>query len=153
MEPVVRRFADRLKANYNINSEIEGYESIDKLPANWDALFVAVSVADGVYGWSRDLARTISKAVPSRSDIAAKITSLAKDKTDVRISPKTVTSALELDSLAPLKTVIIPVGQFGYEILIEDGVVDVAVSGEGRLDPDVSRARRLVIAKPQDQKL
>lgn len=153
MDPVVERFAARLKANYNIDSEIKDYESIDKLPANWDALFLAVNTTDGVYGWSRDLAHAISTAIPSRSDVASKILSLAKDKTEQKISPKAVTGALEIDALAPHKTVIVPVGQFGYEIMIEDGVIDVAVSGEGRLDPDVSRARRLVISKPRDQKL
>ncbi len=153
MGPIVERFAGRLKANYNINSLIENYQTIDKLPANWDLLFISVSTADGVYGWARDLSHAISKAIPSRSDLAAKIASIAKDKTETRISPKAVTTALEIDALAPSKTVIVPIGQFGYEILIEDGVIDVALSGEGRLDPDVSRARRLVITKPQDKKL
>ena len=153
MDPVVERFAARLKANYNINSEIENYENLEKLPSNWDVLFVTISTADGVYGWARDLSHAISKAIPSRSDLAAKITSIAKDKSETRISPKAVATALEIDALAPNKTVILPVGQFGYEILIEDGVIDVAVSGEGRLDPDVSRARRLVINKSQDKKL
>jgi hypothetical protein len=153
MDPVVERFAARLKANYNINSDIEEYESIDKIPANWDALFLAVSTADGVYGWSRELAHAVSTTIPSRTDIANKIASLAKDKTEQKISPKSLTVALEIDALAPHKTVIVPLGQFGYEILIEDGVIDVAFSGEGRLDPDVSRARRLVISKPRDEKL
>jgi hypothetical protein len=153
MEPVVERFAARLKANYNINSQVEDYETLDKLPANWDVLFVSISTADGVYGWARDLSHAITKAIPSRPDLAAKIASIAKDKSEIRISPKAVATALEVDALAPNKTVILPLGQFGYEILIEDGVIDVAVSGEGRLDPDVSRARRLVINKSQDKKL
>ena len=153
MDPVVERFAARLKANYNINSEIENYENLEKLPANWDVLFVTISTADGVYGWAKDLSHAISKAIPSRSDLAAKITSIAQAKSEIRISPKAVATALEIDALAPNKTVILPLGQFGYEILIEDGVIDVAVSGEGRLDPDVSRARRLVINKSQDKKL
>lgn len=153
MEPVVERFAARLKANYNINSAVEGYETLDKLPTNWDVLFVSISTAEGVYGWAKELSSVISKVIPSKADLAAKISSLAKDKTETRISPKAVNTVLEIDALAPHKTVILPLGQFGYEILIEDGVIDVAVSGEGRLDPDVSRARRLVINKSQDKKL
>jgi hypothetical protein len=99
------------------------------------------------------MAQAISKAVPSRSDLAAKFLSVAKDKTDTRISQKGLATALEIDSLAPQRTVIIPVGQLGYEILIEDGVINVALSGEGRLDPDLSRAQRMLPQKPQGVKL
>jgi len=152
MSPIVERFGARIKANYNIDSQIEAYEHLDKLPQNWDVLFFSVNTDSGIYGWSREMASAITKAIPSRADLAAKFLSLAKDKSETRISPKAVSTVLEIDALAPQRSVIIPVGQFGYEILIEAGVIDVSLSGEGRLDPDVSRARRLVINKSQGAK-
>ncbi len=153
MSPIVERFGARIRANYKIPFNVETYESLDKLPASWDVLFFTVSTENGLFGWSREMAQAISKAVPSRGDLASKFLSLAKDKSETRISPKAVSTVLEIDALAPQRTVIIPVGQFGYEILIESGVIDVALSGEGKLDPDVSRARRLTPSKPQDVKL
>lgn len=153
MRPIVERVGDRLKANYNMSSTIQQYEDLSKLPPKWDMLFLAVSTADGVYGWAKELARAISVAIPSKSDLARKITSIAKEPSETRISPRGISVALELDALAPFKTVIMPLGQLGHEILIEGGVVDVAVSGRGRVDPDVSRARRIVSHKTQDKKL
>jgi hypothetical protein len=152
IDAVVERFGARLKANYNIDSDVTTLENPDSLPGEWDVLFVTVDVKDGVPGWSKELARVVAQAAPSRQDLVSKILAVGKEKNDLRLTQKSMAAAFDVDAMAPQRTVLIPLGQFGYEVLVEDGVIDVAISGQGRRDPDVSRARRLIPQLPQGKK-
>ena len=152
IDPVVERFGARLKANYNINSDVTTLKNPNNLPGEWDVLFVAVDIKDGVPGWSRELARVVAQSAPSRQDLVSKILAVGKDKNDLRLTQKSMAAAFDVDAMAPQQTILIPLGQFGYEVLVEDGVIDVAISGQGRRDPDVSRARRLITQPPQGKK-
>ncbi len=143
LDPVVQRFADRLGANYNISCEIVRPSDDGKLPNTWDAAFVDVDLGKGFAGWAQEMSQVIQKYAPSRSDIIGKFNALAKPKSGTAILRQTLVEVMRLDEMAPKSSVLVPLGQFGSEILIEDGVIDVSWIGDVKRDPDVSRARRI----------
>lgn len=143
LDPVVQRFADRLGANYNISCEIVRPSADGKLPATWDAAFVDVDLGKGFGGWAHDMSQLLQKYAPNSSDMIGKFNALAKNKSEAAIPHQTLVEVLKLDDMAPKSSVLVPLGQFGSEVLIEDGVLGVSWIGDTKRDPDVSRARRI----------
>ena len=140
--PMAERFALRINANYKVDADVVSAAD-GKMPKDWDVVLVSVDIKDGIFGLSRNLSKAVSTYAPSRQDLAAKISALAKDKSETLISPKAVGLANQIDQLAPQSSVVLPLGQFGYAILVDDRIIDVGISGDVKRDPDVSVARRL----------
>lgn len=140
---MAERFVLRIRANYKVDGTVVDAEG-GKLPRQWDVAIFSVDLTDGIYGLASNLSKAVSTYVPSRPDLANKIASLARDKNETLLSPKAVSIANQIDQMMPENSVLMPIGQFGYPILVDQDVVDVAISGDVMRDPDVSLARRLV---------
>lgn len=143
LDPVVQRFSDRLGANYNITGEILPMPEAGKLPPTWDVAFVDVDLSRGVPGWANDMIKILNQYAPGRTDLVSKFSSLAKENDQTSISKSVLQASSEIDNLPPKSLVIIPLGQMGGEILLEDGVMDVSWIGDRKRDPDLSRAKRI----------
>jgi hypothetical protein len=143
MEAVPQRFSDRLGANYNITGEVLPPAVDGTLPATWDVAFIHIDLTKGVSGWASQLVDAINKYAPGRTELANKLIPLVKDKSTGVISKNTLQASAELDSLTAKSLVVVPLGQLGAEILLEDGVMDVSWIGDSQRDPDVSRAKRI----------
>lgn len=143
LDPLVQRFMDRIGANYNISCEIVRPSEDGKLPTTWDTAFVEVNLGKGFGGWANEMSQVLQKYAPSRSDMIGKFNALAKTKSGTAVPRQTLVDVMRLDEMAPKSAVLVPLGQFGAEVLIEDGVLDVSWIGDAKRDPDVSRARRI----------
>jgi hypothetical protein len=144
LEPLAQRLSDRLGANYNITGEIIAPSDADQLPATWDVAFIDVELKDGVAGWASGMIKILNRYAPGRTDLVGKFSALLKEKTDGGvISRQALQLSADIDRLPTKSLVIVPLGQFGSEILLEDGVLDVSWIGDSKRDPDVSRARRM----------
>lgn len=141
--PMAERFALRINANYKVDADVVSATD-GKMPKDWDVVLISVDIKDGIFGLSRNLSKAVSTYAPSRQDLVTKISDLAKDKSETLISPKAVMLANQIDQLAPQSSVVLPLGQFGYAILVDDRIIDVGISGDVKRDPDVSVARRLI---------
>lgn len=137
------RFLLRIKANYKVDGTVVDAED-GKMPRQWDVAIFSVDLTGGIYGLASNLSKAVATYAPSRQDLANKIASLARDKTETLLSPKAVSIANQIDQLMPENSILMPIGQFGYPILVDQDVIDVAISGDVMRDPDVSMARRLV---------
>ena len=143
MEAVPQRFSDRLGANYNITGEVLPPSADGTLPATWDVAFIHIDLTKGVSGWASQLVDAINKYAPGRTELANKLIPLVKDKSTGAISKTTLQACAEIDSLPAKNLVVVPLGQLGAEILLEEGVMDVSWIGDTNRDPDVSRAKRI----------
>ena len=143
LEPIAQRFGDRLGANYNITTEVIPPPPDGKLPATWDIGFIDVDLTNGVSGWANQLIEIINKYAPGRTELVNKLNALTKDKSTRAISKATLEAGSEIDAISSKSLAIVPLGQLGAEILLEEGVLDVSWIGDNTRDPDVSRARRI----------
>ena len=143
LQPVVQRFSDRLGANYNISCEMVTPSEDGKLPASWDVAFVDISLENGLSGWAKNMITMLNHYAPGQSELISKLSVLSKEPAQSVMSRQALMIATEIDNLAPKSSVIVPVGQLGSEVLLEEGVLDVSWMGDSKRDPDVSRARRI----------
>ena len=141
LEPIVERYAARLKANFNIESEVLTMSEDDKQDKSADLMIIGVDLKNGLDQWAKDMARHLKEISPAPSEMIAKFDKVAAAQSGHRDIAAVAGLLIELDAMAPETSVVVPLGQFGTRFLVDGDSIDVAVTGDETRDPDISRAR------------
>ena len=144
LKPILDRFVDRLQANYNVKVEILHYTENPPNITDADLAIVEMKLTSGAQKWATDVADLMKPYDPSQRQIITAYTNLAKALTTAALTPAMLT---EVTSLCGVTCPVIALGQFGSSFLIDAMVIDAVVTGDPTYDPDVSKAKRLSVAK------
>lgn len=141
ISPVVQRFAERLKTNFNIDSEL-----ISELPetsddAVLDLAFLEVQFERDLTRWAEVLLKQHEALFPVPAEIKSKLKVLVTMVSQPSVIDEQTTIMKALDGMPIERRTIIPLGQFASAYLLAPSVSGVEVRGDPRQDPDVRLAR------------
>lgn len=143
--PVMQRFADRLKSNFNVDSEM-----IRELPAEKkeiDLAFVKINLAMNLNNWAQEMMNQYEEIFPMPKETKSQFDLLSKIASQPSVEGQQTAILQKLDNMPLEQNTIIPIGQFASAFLLSPSVVGVQVRGDARQDPDIGHAKWVLEAK------
>jgi hypothetical protein len=136
--PIVKRFEERLTANFNIRSVVTS--ELKGSNGDIDLAFVKVDFARDVTQWAQAFLESYQAIFPMPNDTKAQFTLLSKMSPEQAVVAQQAAIIRALDAVPLQQKTILPVGQFASAYLLTPAIAGVKVRGDGRQDPDISDA-------------
>ncbi len=140
ISPLLRRYSERLKSNFNMESEI-----IRELPqgsgAPLDLAFIEVPLAQDLTKWAQLMIQNYEVVFPMPKETKEQFQLLSGLSSQPSVAAQQTSILQNLDHLSLDKKTIIPIGQFASAYLLSSAATGVQVRGDSRQDPDISHAK------------
>jgi len=141
ISPLVKRFSERLKTNFNLESEI-----LTQLPEgaggqSIDLAFVEVQFERDLTRWADAMIVQHEKIFSLPAEIKSQLQLLVTMVSQPSVVDEQTKIIKTLDEMPLHKRTIIPIGQFASAYLLSPAAVGVEVHGDPRQDPDIRLAR------------
>lgn len=141
ISPLTKRFSERLKTNFNLETEV-----LTELPErsggqSLDLAFVEVPFERDLTHWAKAMLDQHEKVFPVPKDIKSLLQFLITMVSQPSVVDEQTKIIKTLDEMSLDKRTIIPIGQFASAYLLSPTVMGVEVRGDPSQDPDISLAR------------